>query len=399
MFVRFQEHGFVRVSGTSIDTEAPLTLPRPKPIPSATPPLRNVSVCTEDGIEDVVIPADVSISNGWIPGPVGSLKWYESEALKPSIRRDAFMSERQRGREEPMRSMNFVVSSGLPSIFRDNEILGLIPSPEDSTHRPASNDRFIYETYELGKEPVHARVEKTRDENLYRKPFSFGADLDGNHSPLCLRCADRATFLQERRERDRARQLTIGKLSNDEMETIFASIGMGKQKVPSTDGNVDGDEAEEASQVIDLALEFDNSKHTPEHPGFTAAPHTLSVRTLDWLDIPGPASVPMTLSSASSASGSPPTFMYDHRENANCVIEASGLANSSGLQSEHPASHDCREGMLDDCWLRASRDQYRVEDCDDGIEDTIVTGEVSFRFSQLKSFLSLIVNHFPPPAR
>ncbi|KAJ2937012.1 hypothetical protein H1R20_g81, partial [Candolleomyces eurysporus] len=353
MFVRLQEHGFVRISRPSCVTyaEPRSRLPQPKPIPVAKPPSTNVSVCTDDGVEDVTIPADVSISNAWIPGPVGSLKWYEGEPLNPPIRRDAYVSDEQRNGKEPMRSMNFVVSPGLPSIFRDNESLGLIPSSEESNYSPDFDHRFLYESYEPGKESVHTRVEKAKDQvtDLYGISLSSVAGPGEDLGPGCL--------------------------SEDEVEAIFSSIGMGERSISSTDGEGGhyGAEHDGDDQVFDLGLELDPKQHSPSGQlGLTAAPHALSLRTLDWQEIPTPASVPASISSLSASTASPAP-LYDQDKIATRIGGAQASTSSIDLGTDHSTVCDHSEVLHDR--FRSSHDRHRVENCNDGIEDTIVTGE------------------------
>lgn len=335
ILMRLREHSFVHIpplsqATTSIRSSSRMSRSRPPHL--AEHPLVPTPIPSED----------VSINNAWIPGAVGSLKWSEGDRLDDSIKRDPYSSERHRDERESMRFTYLTVPPGYPPTSQDDNLKDTYApvcrtESDGRSGEHDSGDMFAYETFEAGKESVHKRMMRNAMGGELACDSSFsGLGREGNVAlhPGCLKCAHRESFLKERRRDELDGSLRRSgireSLTGDQIEEIFHGIGMGRG------GQEDGDE----NGVFDLQL------------GGSGADNDADARTQQT-----PESVP--------CSG------YDRGVQMN---EVPPLCSSNGSTSViGNAPNDCPGRART---FKRPYDQHQVERCEDGIEDTIVTGDM-----------------------
>ncbi|KAG2022471.1 hypothetical protein CC2G_000216 [Coprinopsis cinerea AmutBmut pab1-1] len=194
-----------------------------------------------------------------------------------------------------------------------------VPHPEHHTFDsiPASlTQHHVYETYDPKRESMHERlVDASRDPKL----FHLG----------CLRCADRESYLAARRARDwsEARRLA---------EDTFASVGLGFLTLDTLES--ESDEDDEGGGVVDLRLDME--------------------------DLEGETSSP--LSECFSDDGDCAW--------SRCEESSEEVDEHEDAECGHPGVYNIH-GNVHYGPLRRSHDRYRVEECDGGVEDTVVASE------------------------
>ncbi|TFK21535.1 hypothetical protein FA15DRAFT_672471 [Coprinopsis marcescibilis] len=315
-----QEHGYV---GSSLPSRPTALSNQPNadlaPIPPAEP--HSVACVVNYGSHygQATVRVDGSLPNAWFPGPIGSLRWTSGPQL------DAGSTIR----ESLPRNSTFRGKDAMDSV--------LLRTPANRSRELGEGSSLplhshCYETFAVDKEAVHERLVRAKLDVMYHRPTASSPSFQPH--PGCLRCADRERFLSARKLRDQ--RIRYGEMAED----VFSSIGMGMADVP------DGDEDEELSgRVIDIELD-------------------------------------------SSSSGSDGDMQSKSSSILDCGEGSGDTGNAAGcgggevvdVWDEHVDLEQGSPGRLDELGnivyepLRRSHDRYRVETCNYGVEDTIVTG-------------------------
>ncbi|KAH6911111.1 hypothetical protein BKA70DRAFT_1185677 [Coprinopsis sp. MPI-PUGE-AT-0042] len=338
VFVRFAEHGKVRVPGAD---NSPV--PAPAPLTALAPPPHQT------------VFADENMNNAWIEGRTGSLVWEYGGGVGEAARsallvggmwgdgstRDAIV-ERHRKMEAG--------TSALGELKETMKMKSVALCVPDLGHAASSGSeegavmrKYVYETYEKGGECAHDRLERAQNVRSVR-----AVDADGNEHfyvhPGCLRCREKERLVEVVREKEerekgewkrqarlkeemlarerqkREEERLVVELAEDMAERMFASHGLGMDEGAEMEG-------EDKAMKEVVSVELGSRRRTRG----------------GWSPI-------------ASHSGSP---------------HHSRHTSSSGDEVSLDEAHD----PLADYTFNASHLPF----CDDGVEDTLITGTVDER--------------------
>ncbi|EAU92479.1 hypothetical protein CC1G_00698 [Coprinopsis cinerea okayama7 len=252
---------------------------------------------------------DENMNNAWLPGEVGSLRWEKGavgEGVGDGVWRDPYTAPTSTSTSSsattaptsttstttptlPMSTTTFIV----PTVTPESGVGSMLP--EGAAPRPVETKRYTYELFEKGKESVHERLEKAREDRKYvkgvRYPSSSTSSFPSSsssshpetyfyHHPGCMKCRRRERVVEaikrreeEKREKVRAEKARRRKEMDEAAEAYFASLEMGCEWLAGNrpgasggrddggasgrDDGMDGDDDEEEEEwakreVVDL---------------------------------------------------------------------------------------------------------------------------------------------------
>ncbi|KAF6748348.1 hypothetical protein DFP72DRAFT_916481 [Ephemerocybe angulata] len=355
LIMRLHEHGFVRTPAASATS----------PIPLADPMEISIDISTsKEKPEKTDVPIDMSLANAWLPGPIGSLRWVErGEALDAGVMKDRFVGEAALANGD-MSSTQFIVSTlpahtGLPR--RHALEMGGPVGPLAAMELGGKKHVRVctYEKYDVGRKSCHERMVEAKEGSKWcrmEKDELSGEVVPVTH-PGCLKCTEREAFLKSRRERDeielRDSIFSLHRVEGGkgkgrerhaaEVESMFASVGLGSTKAEDTDE----EEAEEEEELVDI--DFDEVEEDDEPEG--------------------------TVPPSRSVSRSPGAESGDEDSGVEETGEEEDGETDEDQDNEegHPGVLDASGKYLNEP-VRRSHDRYRVEQCGEGVEDVVITG-------------------------
>ncbi|KAH6906942.1 hypothetical protein BKA70DRAFT_1491713 [Coprinopsis sp. MPI-PUGE-AT-0042] len=260
------------------------------------------------------IPITITTVNGTVPT---SIPVDEGQPLDDGALQDKFLDVIQPNNK--MHTTEFIVTQrspfDRPGSGGDLQAAAELGGPIDRAGATTlEGDRYVYENFEAGRESVHQQMTKAKE----RSACMASARGENSLQPHCgcLKCLEIERFLERRKERDCQRTAYETK-SSEEIESIFRSVGMEEVAGYTQPGypgdSYIGDGDSTSRQTFDLGLHFES------HPG----------------------------------------------------SEEDGQSVTSNFSTKLAAGRD-----EDALGIRESHDRYRVEKCDDGVVDVVLTGEV-----------------------
>ncbi|KAG2022509.1 hypothetical protein CC2G_000251 [Coprinopsis cinerea AmutBmut pab1-1] len=381
LMFRLKEHGFIRTPASTTDAGRTERTCVPQAPPLHTP----VETSMAGRIQRTTFPFDASLSNAWFPGPVGSLRWVDNgPPLDDGVLRDRFKARESLANGEkakdPMPSVQLLVSNNSPFDPRNSSFISEGGGPIDAaTLNGQPGKVFVYETYEKGKESVHARMLDARERyelssssaatSLSTASDTAAPSLGPQRHPGCLRCAERNAFLKNRKAKD-----AFGRrcLTKEQLDEAFSAVGMGRVSTPSADDMDSGDDTD----VFDLDIEGDDDDETDEESGDEGDP------TSAHHDTPISDLVPVSSSSLPPSGESTPAASTSSHSTSDAEFAPRDAGDDGDFDFDaekgQPGVRDSK-GRVHLEPIRRSHDRYRVEKCCDGIEDVVVTGEMDQR--------------------
>jgi hypothetical protein len=386
LIVRLKEHGFVRTPSTSSASIASSSVSSSKQllniqesnakVPPAPPVPTPMTLSTPTGTEvETTVNLDGSLNNAWFPGGVGTLRWVDSDdALSTGVLEDRYSfsssNPSSSGVKDQMGSTLFIVDEDAgrggpgPTGEADAEggPVGRAVAVE-AVRRGAKVS--VYERFEEGKEDMHERLIKAKASGAILGAHTHEGVL---RHPGCQRCEEREGFLEERKEMMRGKRGgDTGRMGRKDLgkrvEEVFASVGLGKGELRlSQRGGVEDEEDEEVVDVDFEEEEYDEDEDV----------ESIEEDELDLVPISPSISVPPSR----SVSVEP----HAYSDSASTIRPYPSSASVASLESE--AEDVDTETETDDepeplAPTRPPHSPLHIEPCDQGVEDTLLTGDLS----------------------
>ncbi|KAH6906944.1 hypothetical protein BKA70DRAFT_1563341 [Coprinopsis sp. MPI-PUGE-AT-0042] len=261
MFVRFAEHGKVRVPG-AVNHNSPI------PAPTALTTVDSNHYHQQQQRHQFT---DENMNNAWIEGRTGSLVWeYGGDGETPASSssmlvggtwgdgstRDAIV-ERHREAEAG--------TNVLGELKERMKMKSVTLCVTDVNHAPSRGGegavmrKYVYETYEKGGECAHDRLERAQNVRSVRAVNADGTEHFYIH-PGCLRCREKeriVKLVREKEEREknewkrqarlkeemlarerkkREEERLVAELAEDMAESMFANHGLGMDEGAEMEG-------------------------------------------------------------------------------------------------------------------------------------------------------------------